>query len=376
MLRANESPCEQIAGALTFNRGEVKLRFRIFLVIFTTLLIAATGYIPGYIYSKLPVYTFIRPTQTTYTPSVRVNGTLEMKYYREVYLETPVIPSEVYVSAGDEILPGQLIARIDQERTIETVKTKQMPRQNNSDSIDIDNNLLSIANLFGVDSSIVNSIIGEYSSPVEIELTEPVNPISEIYAPVGGIVTEVNLMENNISGTGKPAVTIGERQSFMAKVTVKEDYLPEIRVGQKARVSGVGLGNRNYQAFVQNISPIAKKTIGSTSSETVVEVELKIVFPDSSLMPGLTAKGEIFTGDTRNVIMIPYEAVHQDSQNREYVYTYKDGNIIKTFIVTGAEMYSGVEIVKGLSLSDAVILTGDELGENTKAILKEAKVYG
>lgn len=369
-----KSPCGKIAGALTFIRGEVNLRSRVFFLIITTVLIAATGYIPAYIYGNLPVYTFTRPTRTTYTPSVRANGVLEMKYYREVYLETPVIPSDVFVSPGDEILPGQLIARIDQERTVQTVKTKQIPQQSGS-SITIDKDLAAIANLFGVDTSFVDSIVGQYSSPIEVELDEPINPISEIYAPVGGIVTEVNLMEDNISGTSKPAVTIGDRQSFVAKLTVKEDYLPQIKVGQRARITGVGLGNQSYQAYVQGISPVAKKSIGTTSSETVVEVELKVLFPGSNLIPGLTAKGEIFTGELRDVIIIPYEAVHQDNQNREYVYTYKDGRIVKAFITTGTEMYSGVEIIKGLGPDDIVILSGSELEENTKAILREAEAY-
>lgn len=327
------------------------------------------------VYGNMPVYSYVRPRKSHYTPSVRVNGTLEMSEYREVYLNTPIVPENVYISPGDYVTEGELLVTVDQQKSKEAAKIVQSSAPVGQPQIEVDSDLLALAGLFGMDASAVASLLGDFALPTQTPVytdTAGQEPVAELFAPISGIVTEVNLKNDTVAAASKPAVTIGDRKSYVAKVAVKESDLPYIKLGQRARVSGIGLGGREYPAYVKHVSPVAKKQVNGTVSETVVEIELKIEYPDRQLMPGLTARGEIYTGIQREVLTLPYEAVHQDSKNQEYVYIYTGEGIKRVNIVTGIELYEGVEVVSGLEENDVVILSSEQLKENKQVILKEA----
>ncbi len=329
--------------------------------------------VPQLLYNSLPAYEFINPAELVYTPSVRANGVIEMSRYRQVNLQTPVVPSELYVSPGDFVLEGQLLASIDTHKSKEAVSSvwAATPTAESSLPTSVDSELEGLARLLGIDASLVASIAGQMSAPQPQQTpSAPITePVAEIYAPITGVVTEVNISPENLASTSRPAVVIGDSQSYIARVSVKESELSQIRVGQTAQVWGSGLGSKKYLAVVKQISPTAKRVVSATSTETVVEVELALQFPDTRLIPGLTARGEIFTGQQRKLLVVPYEAVHQDNSNREYVYVYGDTGIQKIYIETGVELTYGVEVIQGLTLKDIVLVTNQEPEEHSAAVL-------
>ena len=53
---------------------------------------------------------------------------------------------------------------------------------------------------------------------------------------------------------------------------------------------------------------------------------------------------------------MPYEAIGQDEDNREYVYVCQNGKLSKRFVETGAEMERSVEVKSGLAAGEFVVM--------------------
>ena len=73
----------------------------------------------------------------------------------------------------------------------------------------------------------------------------------------------------------------------------------------------------------------------------------------------MTARATIFGEDSKNPLVVPLTAVRTDKQG-EYVYVIKDGQPGQcTAVSTGVTGDTNVQILKGLSEGDEIIVSGD-----------------
>ena len=317
--------------------------------------------VPGYVTSKVPAADYVRPKYKAHIASVKCNGTIEMDNIREIYLQTAVVPSVVWVSRGDYVEKGQVLVTIDQEQTKTMLATYgQRGIVNNSSSqtaSSLPAEYEEIARRFGITPTQLEDALGNTETPILTEENEAsdITIPTEIVAPMSGIVTDITLKNDQLSNIYRPAVTIGDAQNYIAVMQVRESDISLVKVGDTAHITGSGMGDRKYTGYVKRIDPVAKKQVSGTSVETMIEVEIAITDPDSLLKPGFSAKADIYTGDGKTVMMIPYECVRQDADNTEYVYVYQDQQVVRKNIKTGAELLQGVEVLEGLSLDDIVL---------------------
>ncbi|MPN44067.1 hypothetical protein SDC9_191628 [bioreactor metagenome] len=158
---------------------------------------------------------------------------------------------------------------------------------------------------------------------------------------------------------------------MQVRISILEDNLKNIKIGQAATVNGTAFTKEGYDGTITYISPSARQQYSGTSSETVVDAIVTLSEKDDSLKPGLSAKAKIQVSDLVESIIVPYDYVMQDEENREYVYLYDNGIAVKRIIVTGREFYEGFQIESGLSAGDRVIQNpGDIKQEKEKVVLE------
>ena len=104
--------------------------------------------------------------------------------------------------------------------------------------------------------------------------------------------------------------------------------------------------------------------------DTVVEVLIGIDDPDDALRTGYNARVEIYTQRRNDALTVPYEAVHQDSSQREYVYVYRDGEVERRYIQTGAELETSTEVTSGLAAGELIVINSS--GELSDGALVKA----
>jgi HlyD family secretion protein len=115
-----------------------------------------------------------------------------------------------------------------------------------------------------------------------------------IYAPVDGVVLRKNVEAGETIAAGTPIVTIGDLAKPWIKVYVKEDKLPFVKLGQKARVSVDAYKNKFYDGEVSYISSEAEftpKTVQTPEERVklVFGVKVRVNNDHGELKPGMPA---------------------------------------------------------------------------------------
>lgn len=90
-------------------------------------------------------------------------------------------------------------------------------------------------------------------------------------------------------------------------LTVDEDNLDIIYVGQEAQITISALNNKVYTGYVTNISTTA--SYSSNGSKFTVTVEFE---NDGEILVGMTGKIEVILEKAENVVAVPVEAVETE----------------------------------------------------------------
>ena len=151
--------------------------------------------------------------------------------------------------------------------------------------------------------------------------------------------------------------TIADLKNLEIYLTVDETDIGNIKQGAKVEFT---VDSKPGETFTGYVSEIAKGNMGTTSS-SVVYYTVKVQIPENiagNFLPTMTARATIFGEDIKNTLVVPLTAVRTDKQG-EYVYVIKDGQPVRTAVSTGVTGDTNVQILKGLSEGDEIIVSGD-----------------
>jgi HlyD family secretion protein len=156
-----------------------------------------------------------------------------------------------------------------------------------------------------------------------------------IESPIAGIVTRRNIQEGEtavvgtMNNAGTVLLTVADMSVIQAEVEVDETNIPNVALGQIAKITIDAIPERTFKGHVTEIgnSPIqatgqqqAATNQQATNFKVVVVLDEEV--PD--VRPGFTCTAEITTATRKNVIAVPIPAVAV----RELIYDAK-GHIIK-----------------------------------------------
>jgi HlyD family secretion protein len=151
-------------------------------------------------------------------------------------------------------------------------------------------------------------------------------------SPIDGIVTRRNIQqgETAVIGTmnnaGTVLLTLADMSIIQAEVEVDETNIPNVQLGQKAKITIDAIPDKSFKGHVSEIgnSPI-QAAAGSTSTQaTNFKVVVVLDEPVPEVRPGFTATADITTATRKDVVAVPIPAVAV----RELVYD-ANGQIVK-----------------------------------------------
>lgn len=218
------------------------------------------------------------------------------------------------------------------------------------------------------------SLIDQYSSGLQSSSSSASSSEmveQNIVAPASGLITSLPVSNLSYVSAGSPVAIIADDSGLQVRLSVNESQISDIKVGQKAILTGVGFKNSTYTGKVKSISQDAKQVTDTTGQETVVEVIVSVDKPGEDIKPGYTAKAKIITSQDNGVLIAPYEAVRADNNGSEYVYRVSGNVAVKTPITTKNEFDSGFEVIKGLSNHDVVIRNPDNVTNGSRVTFSE-----
>jgi HlyD family secretion protein len=159
-----------------------------------------------------------------------------------------------------------------------------------------------------------------------------------IESPINGIVTRRNIEqgETAVVGTMNNAGTIllqvADMSIIEAEVEVDETDIPNVKIGQVAKITVDAMSGKTFTAKVTEIGNSPIQTTGQTASQaTNFKVTLQVDGEIPDVRPGFTCTADITTASRENVLAVPIQA----TTVREMVLDDK-GAIVREPVTPGA----------------------------------------
>lgn len=157
-------------------------------------------------------------------------------------------------------------------------------------------------------------------------------------SPINGIVTRRNIEEGEtaVTGTmnnpGTVLLTIADMSVIEAEVEVDETEIPNVQLGQKAKVTIDAMPGKSFTGKVTEIgnSPIQVAGQQASGQATNFKVVLTLDSEIPEVRPGFTCTAEITTASRASVLAVPIQAMAV----REMVVDAK-GDIIREPVTPG-----------------------------------------
>ena len=152
---------------------------------------------------------------------------------------------------------------------------------------------------------------------------------------------------------GTPVLKIVQVDKVRLQANVGERDLAGIRVGSPVIVTLAGNGTEPVTAQVTSVFPFV-----DPGARTAV-VEAVVGNAKRRLLPGQYVQMQFVTGEQRNALSVPREAVARSGESAS-VWVVADDRVERRQVTTGLESQDRVEIVAGLDAGERVVRRGKE----------------
>jgi len=131
------------------------------------------------------------------------------------------------------------------------------------------------------------------------------------------------------------------------ELTVPEQAVSLIRVGQSVRLSVDAYPNESFDAKIRFVSPSLR------ADQRALTVEAIAANTDGRLKPGLFATASIQQPQSASALLVPMKAVETVSGTSR-VYVVKDGSVEERIVTLGERVGDQVELTSGVSKGEMV----------------------
>lgn len=314
------------------------------LILLTLPIVLSALYLPNFIKHSLPQVQVVQMQHDVYSETISASGKIEEISKSEVSCKFPIVPKEIYVSVGDQVEMGDVLATVDLEKTKHGILNMGMIKEYFPEEV------ISVLNGLDMDIDVLASQIP-----------------TEIIADNSGTISNLNMIKGVLSYPADVLAVISDLEGIRAKLSVPEEYAQKLLVNQPVEIKASALKGERFTGKIRTIFPTATDTFLGTSSQTVVNLYVKLDSQEK-LKAGYSVTGKIKVGEERKVRTLPYEAINQDENGQEYVYCYQSGKAVRKDITTGVELENSLEIISGLNDDDFVILENSMISESGEYI--------
>ncbi|MBT8298611.1 MAG: efflux RND transporter periplasmic adaptor subunit [Maribacter sp.] len=306
---------------------------------------------------KLPLVTTITVKAENFMHYLELQGTVQTKQNVLVYPEMAGTLQRVYVSQGQRVNKGQILAKIDDGGVgsqLEQLKTqaelakttferqKRLWEQKIGSEIQF---LQAQTNYVAAENAVkqIKSQLGK----------------STIKAPFSGIIDDVIKDQGTVvaPGQGSEVFRIVNLSDMYIEVDVPETYLGQVTKGKEAIVYFPVLGD-SVTTKIRETGHFINPSNRSFSAEIPVP-NMK-----GNIKPNLTAKVSLNDYNNANAILIPQSIISENAVGEQYAYVTSEPDenneaiVTRSIISTGKANQGFVEILSGISAGQHLIKEG------------------
>lgn len=267
-------------------------------------------------------------------------------------VESPGVVTKVYVENGDKVSEGEVLAQVDAsiiKRQIDEIETGlELARTVYERQKRLwDKNI-------GSEIQYLQAKNNKESLEKKLETVKEQYGKTKIKSPISGTIDEVMIKQGEMAGAGMPAMRVVQLSKMKIKTQVSEDYLKQIKRGNKVYVSPLK-GDKTYESKV-----VAVSNVINPDTRTF---EIEIATPDieDGLMPNMIVDLEILDYTAKDALVVPVNVLQKTSKRQFLFIAEKNSDVYvarKKWITPGRTYKTDVEILEGLKSGEKVIIAG------------------
>lgn len=274
-----------------------------------------------------------------------------MQAEREAKLVSEVAGTvlQLLVEEGDSVRKGQVLARIDADRSRLQLREAEADLQRRKNDVDRGEKLLA-RKLIAANAH--DQIESDYAvRRAEVDLARVTVGKSEIRAPFDGVVTRRWIKQGQLLAANAAVFDIADFSDLRADLRVPERDAVSLAAGQPVAFTVDALPDRGFTAKVERIAPIVDRASGTVS------VTVRVDNRDHTLRPGLFTRMDVAFLHVADAVLIPKTAV-LGSRNATITYVIENGKARRASVRLGHENGARVQVLEGLDAGAEVVVTG------------------
>ena len=320
--------------------------------------------------------------------TVSGTGNVEPTVDDDVNFETSGTLATMDVKVGEHVKKGQLIATLDPSSAESTLEEAEETLSSAKDSLteaedgDSSSSSSTTGNSTTTTKTVSASAVAQAEAEVEsdeatVDADQKAVDETKLYAPVSGTIAatagdaigdqidagssstassasaDASSSTDSSSSSSSGFVTLINSKTLTMTVSLSEDDISSVRVGQIATVDMTALSGVELAAKVTSISPLGTTSDGVTSYDVTVTTTQS----NPKVLPGMSATAEIVTGQAQGVT-VPTEAVSGSGSNAT-VELDTNGKVTSEPVTVGLAGTSRDVITSGLKAGQDVRVTVD-----------------
>lgn len=181
---------------------------------------------------------------------------------------------------------------------------------------------------------------------------------TSLRAPFSGVIASRQAQRGMNVTAGQPVFRLVDVSQVDVKMSVPENEVSTIAIGQMARVVVAAANDGTYEAVVR------EKGIEANPISHTYNVKLEVRNANRKLMPGMVCSVAMQRQGAQEsqaeTIIVPLQAVKLDTDNRRFVWLDVAGKAKQQYITIADFASDGVVVTSGLHNGDKVITTGSQ----------------
>ncbi|MCU0462565.1 MAG: efflux RND transporter periplasmic adaptor subunit [Bacteroidales bacterium] len=305
-----------------------------------------------------PIEEFVNTTGTAF-PKGEIE--LKSKIAAAYFLEKNPQTGKLW-QLGDKIKAGALIARLEDEEYVNSVKMETnklnlelMETELRKQESLYEKGGVTLKELKTAGINYENAKTTVVNSKLQLQKTR-------IAAPIDGVIVDLPYYTQGTEvSSGVTIARIMDYRTMYMDVQLPEKYIAVIKPGQKVKLTNYTIPEDTIIGSITQLSPAINADTRTFKGTIAIDNN------DYILRPGMFVKADIVTAHKDSAIVIP-KSIILSRQRGKTVFTIDRSVANEKVIETGLENLTDVEVTRGLMKNERVVTSGFETLSNRSKV--------
>lgn len=263
---------------------------------------------------------------------------------------------------NDKVVTGDLIARLEDREYVNSIKmeTTQLNLELTESELKKQQSLYEKGGVTLND--LKTAEINNANAKTALETAHLQMDKTRIIAPIEGVIVDLPYYTQGTQvPTGSSIVKIMDYKTMYMDVQLPEKYISSIKPGQSVKLTNYTIPGDTIAGLITQLSPAIN------ADTRTFKGEISINNMNYHLRPGMFVKADIVTNHKDSVLVIP-KSIILSRQRGKTVFIVDRGVADERIVETGLENLTEVEVTRGLTKNERVVISGFETLSNRSKV--------